>query len=188
MSLSLSQLKSNRFNSLVEIHRAEVWWERQPIEICQWLYSVGVRPDSVLDVGCGDGRWVSGIWKVFPDIRYMGIDLYKEHIDDCRKRFSRYQFICNDFLKAFIVPNSDLIIFAGTFNPKMDKETQTKMLEKAKKLSPKHILITFDYNKSGYPPHVFKWDNYSEIASYSVSEDNQDRKQHILAHLYKKNG
>ena len=180
-------LEQRRFQALVDIHKARPWWEAQPKEICAWLAAGHCKNiKSILDVGCGDGRWVPGVFSSYPKISYSGVELNKYHIDDCRNRFPECDRILGDFLELpFQKRQFDLILFGGVFNPKMDKLREESIINKAKELEPRFILHTFDYTRSGYPPWLFM-NGYHEVDSYVVPEDSKDFKQLVMAHLFKR--
>lgn len=179
-------LKSNRFNAIANIHKDMPWWNTQPYEILRWAKDL-INVKSVLDVGCGDGRWVEAFISEFPNIEYVGLDLYKEHIEDCVKRFPQLKFYHGDFLTNSFLPRQfNLLLFAGVFNPKMKKEREISILNEAKKLGPDHILTTFDLNCSGYLPERYLLPEYKYFKSFYVSTKNQDQNQFVFAEIYER--
>lgn len=184
--LSDKQLKTNLFNNVVNIHKNISWWEQQPYEIIDWLKDIkGLSPKVILDAGCGDGRWIPAILDRWQGIDYTGIDLYEEHIKDCSSKWPIIRFYWGDFLKnTFARESFNLILFGGVFNPIMSKERQIKIINEAKSLYPENIVITFDFNCSGHPPSEYMKPEYQELDSISVSKENEDKKQHVVALLY----
>lgn len=182
-------LKLNRFKTLMEIHKNKEWWERQPYEVLDHLKTSQnvTKIVTILDVGCGDGRWVPAILNAWDNIKYFGFDLYNENIEDCKKKWPELEFHNDNFLTHKFNPGQiDLILFAGTFNPKMSEIVQTQMLDEAQRLLPRYIVITFDYKCSGHVPRYFIKEPYYLLGKYAVSRENQDNKQAVFVDLYGK--
>jgi len=65
--------------------RAVVWagWDK--------LFEHIAPPDSVLDVGCGNGRFFKAVKQVNSEIEYLGVDSSTELIEIARKNFEGEQ-------------------------------------------------------------------------------------------------
>lgn len=55
------------------------------------------RP-KILDVGCGDGRYLFIMQKALPDSELTGVDFSSEAVEDCRKR--GLTAVCGDYLSS----------------------------------------------------------------------------------------
>jgi ubiquinone/menaquinone biosynthesis C-methylase UbiE len=56
----------------------------------------GLKPDSLIDIGCGTGQMLSRISQFHPGIQLTGIDKAEEMIRKCRDKKIPGQFICGD--------------------------------------------------------------------------------------------
>lgn len=60
--------------------------------VCQRLYEAVLSPFPdvvrVLEVGCGRGGGIAFLLEDHPTLRYLGLDLSKEHVSVCRRRFA----------------------------------------------------------------------------------------------------
>jgi SAM-dependent methyltransferase len=65
------------------------------------------RPESVLDVGCGDQH----VSQALPDRGYLGVDISSVVIGKNRQQFPRRGFSCGDLLDpSFTPPGADLVV------------------------------------------------------------------------------
>lgn len=71
--------------------------------LCRRLYEVVLTPfpsaGSVLEIGCGRGGGAALLLEGRPNLSYLGLDLSREHVRACRRRFSlegRAQFAVAD--------------------------------------------------------------------------------------------
>lgn len=67
---------------------------------------------KILDAPCGDCAWMKKIWKKFPDVKYIGIDIVGEIIKSNKNKYknSNIQFSCQDILKLKKLPRCDFLI------------------------------------------------------------------------------
>lgn len=67
---------------------------------------------SILDIGCGDFQWMPEVLKVFPDIKYTGIDCVQSIIETNSSKYPKYKFICKDIICETKIINGkfDLVI------------------------------------------------------------------------------
>lgn len=61
--------------------------------------------NSLLDVGCGDGRFLHEVNKVFPDKELVGIDLYEKSVAYARAFNPGIKYICGDITKDNFLKN-----------------------------------------------------------------------------------
>ena len=56
------------------------------------------KPESILDVGCGDGRFLSFAKEIFPNARLLGIDYSTRSIDFARAFNPSIEYMCTDIV------------------------------------------------------------------------------------------
>lgn len=97
---------------LIDIYRAEHLYDRS-MENVQRVYNESwtqrnlkksnihlkdvverLHPNSILEVGCGNGRHLRFLKQFFPDIKYAGIDLSSTGIEQARKNNGDIDFFC----------------------------------------------------------------------------------------------
>lgn len=168
------------------VHAQQSWWVSQTYEVCAWLRSNGFWARKLLDVGCGDGRWIPALEKHYPGIQYTGIDRLKEHIGQNQLNFPEHKWLWGDFTKSEFRPGDfDALLFGGTFNPKIEPEQhQIDIINKAIELQPNFIFILFDLACSGRPPKNYLKDKYRRVRSYEISRDSKNSHQYLKMWVY----
>lgn len=183
--LTEAQLRREKILNYFSKNLQNSWWISQPIEVCKWLKSNGISPTSILDAGCGDGRWLTGIFDAWPKVKYTGVDSLYEHIEMNRENLPEYEWIHN-YLQRIETRKFDTVLMGGTLNPKMVEQKQGEFLSKIMLFEPKDIVCLFDLNQTGNPPD--RWlDDYSKSLTYRVSKDEQGPGQDIVVWVYKRN-
>jgi len=77
-------------------------WRGGTEEAILMIYSLpNLHNKSVLDVGCGEGRYIP-FFEACGARKIVGVDRKKETIQECRRRFPEHMFICADL--DFIQP------------------------------------------------------------------------------------
>lgn len=201
VKLSDEELKKKQLKDRFLIHAQQSWWVSQPYVVCKWLKASGVDPKSILDVGCGDGRWVFAISDIFPDAKYTGIDILTDHIQNNKEdlpssAWPNFNWILGDICKyepndpvemALISGAFNLTLIAGTLNPLMPEEKQGKVLDKIKSLNPRHIVCLFDLNRTGNQPDRWIEDKYKKVSTLVIPPEEKGMRQNIEVWLYEKN-
>lgn len=75
--------------------------------------------DTVLDIGCGDGRITAEIAKLVPNGHVTGLDISANMIEEAKKSFGDIQnleFVCNDAVNFSINKNFDVIVSFAAFH------------------------------------------------------------------------
>lgn len=102
---------------------------------------------SVLDIGCGNGRFVEFFDKKYSDadIEYVGIDTSKEMIDEAKKMHSERDFLVGNMSEEtsyhFEKKSFDAIVAIASFHHLQDENTRLKTLEIWKQLLKKNGKI-----------------------------------------------
>lgn len=109
-----------------------------------WLLkrSIG-NPNTILDLGCGDGSLIEFLSKG-EDWQIAGIDIHKEAIESARKRYVYFKLITGDLLKTIQNNNFkskfDVIFFSQVIEHLTRKEGE-RILEEIEKLAKKRIVV-----------------------------------------------
>ncbi len=102
------------------------WSQRIRFEI--FLLIGNIEDSHILDVGCGLGDFLGFLNQENIPIRYTGVDLSPSMIHFAQKRFPADRFIMDDFEKLAptheITPPFDYVFASGTFNLKVEKQSQ----------------------------------------------------------------
>lgn len=69
-------------------------------QIADTLKLVQIRPQSILDYGCGVGSWFSLLSSTFPDAKISGVDISKTAIEKAQKKFPLQHLESFNGLKA----------------------------------------------------------------------------------------
>lgn len=97
-----------------------------------------ISPKSVIDIGCGDGRWS----EYFKDITYLGVDISSTMIDAAKKKYPKAKFIVSSIeeLGKKVTKKHDLIfIFTTLLHVK--PENMDEAIKSLKKIGKEMILI-----------------------------------------------
>lgn len=93
----MSQPSSLRLNST---HVAQQFARRNPLDPAQFLYGeiaqrmlqrlsyIRIKPDTVLDAGCGNAHALEPLRAHYPDLNYIGLDFCAPVLETARQRFS----------------------------------------------------------------------------------------------------
>ncbi|MCD6476962.1 MAG: sulfotransferase, partial [Candidatus Aenigmarchaeota archaeon] len=100
------------------------------------------KPNSILDVGCGDSEVTSDI-KVD---NYLGIDISQVVVDTLRAKYPKRKYLCTDFLKVDLSEKSDLTICLDVVIHLSQKEIYQRFVKKLVN-STKHVGIISGFEK-----------------------------------------
>ena len=72
---------------------------------------------SLLDVACGDFIWMKNLLNENKDLKYCGLEIVKDIVDDNNKKYSnsRIKFDCVDVINSELPNNYDLILVRDLF-------------------------------------------------------------------------
>ncbi len=71
---------------------------------------------SVLDVGCGFGEMAKFLHKRYKNVKYTGVDIVPEFIEEARKAHPYYNFETRDYFNNPINAQFDVVMASGTLN------------------------------------------------------------------------
>lgn len=130
--------------------RQYIWPDLKP-------FLIDVKSNSsVLDVGCGNGRLLLGLPK---SIKYTGLDISKELLNEAKKAHPEHKFIETDITKDTIwkhLPQYDYIYSIAVLHHLPTEKDQRFVLEQIKKhLKPKGKILITAWNL--WQPKYFKY-------------------------------
>lgn len=91
------------------------------------------QPESLLDIGCGNGHTIEFFNKRWPDTTYVGMDLSDEAIKLAEQRVPEAQFICTTFEDAYPLL-CDVVVLMGVAEHFEDLIPSLRSLKKFGKL------------------------------------------------------
>jgi len=99
------------------------------------------KPDSILDVGCGD----RALWEpvTLPQgVRYIGIDVAEEQIERLRRQWPDLCFVTGDFLAwSKDVPAADLVVCFDVLIHQHDRVAYTDFVERLWRCTGRCLLV-----------------------------------------------
>ena len=104
--------------------------------------------ETILDLGCGTGLELAGIFKRFPNVSVVGIDLTRAMLDKLRQKYpdKNIELICGDFFDVYFGEKrfDTAVSFQAMHHfPHSEKVKLYKKIHKA--LKSKGIYIECDY-------------------------------------------
>jgi SAM-dependent methyltransferase len=91
--------------------------------VSAWLLGVAREGSLVVDLGCGDGRWVHALADKRPDMLYFGVDVDQHRLGMGRGRALRVELICSDLFAV------DLSLFS-VFLVYLSREANRRIISK----------------------------------------------------------
>ena len=122
--------------------------------------------DSVIDLGCGNGRWA----KAFKDKKYLGIDISPKLIEIARKKFPDFEFVAGKVEDHEPEEKFDLAFAYTCFEHVLPKDFD-KAAKALKRVAKKAILIEpMDFRSVNYC-HSHDYEKHFNILRKSKLED-----------------
>ena len=115
------------------------------------------KPTSVIDIGCGYGRYLKIIKNKFPNIELVGIDISETQINFAKKYLSddSIQLYINDCKKInFDNKYFDLVITYGCLGHIPNSSVKT-VFNEMKRISKNMLLIETERKIKSKSPHIF---------------------------------
>ncbi|MFH1648701.1 MAG: class I SAM-dependent methyltransferase [Patescibacteria group bacterium] len=146
---------------------------------------------SVLDLGCGNGRFYQFISKKYPNIEYMGIDTNNDLLDEAREKYGNEKFLNLDIFSDFkeIKDRYDLVVGFGVTHHIPDENLRNKwFLELVNFINPDGFLVLSFWEFEKEPgDYLVSWDNRKDTKrfchQYSKSEIKEIIKEYKKANL-----
>lgn len=106
------------------------------------------NPRRILEVGCGTGRNLRSLRRIFPDAEITGVDLSGDMLDIARRKTSGVKLIQQAY-EAPLTGNFDLVLFSYAltmFNPGWENALKAAKAD----LSPDGLLAIVDFSHTGF--------------------------------------
>lgn len=133
---------------------------------------------KVLDIGCGFGEMGKFLLKRYKGVKYTGIDVVPEFIEEAKKQVPGGNFVVSDFLKDKINPpeggSYDIVLASGVLNSnsegniKYRKIAINKMFELTRKTLAFNMLGAHPQPKNNPKSNIWYADSI-EILGYCMS-------------------
>ena len=121
LNYQINNLYKNNFKKFGESHES-VFWNSQFNQLKRYeeILTILIKKEGIKnkieisDVGCGYGALYTFLNKEFKfkNIKYSGIDINKQFIDYCKKKFEKELFYCSSTPLEIV----DYCIMSGTYN------------------------------------------------------------------------
>ncbi len=82
------------------------------IRVKETLEQIPIKPEKVLDYGCGQGSWIDLQATIFPEAKIYGIDISGTAIEKAKRRFANFHFNVFDGDKAPFPNESFDLVFS----------------------------------------------------------------------------
>jgi len=138
-----------------------------------------VNPKSVLDIGCGNGRWIELMEKWGLDLKhYNGMDVSEKLIKICKKKWPDLDFFTAALEEKFsqLYPKVDLI-FSYTTLEHVKPENIENVVKQLKKIGKKLLLIEPTGFESRYYCHSH---NYKELFNVIEERKLPDKTMYLI--------
>ena len=107
------------------------------------------KPATLLDLGCGSGRFLEYLNQKTSHIKYTGADINKEAIDFCKSKYPSEDFFQIDVLcNGNALPGYDYIVMNGIFTVKdsLSFDQMFKFLQKMISITYSKVNIGLAFN------------------------------------------
>ena len=138
----------------------------------------GLRPENILEIGCGTGNLSTLILKDYPDATIHLIDISDKMIEHCKAKFSdleNIKYYCNDFRKLDgEIPACDLILSTISIHHIRDSEKKNLFKDLYNKLTVNGVLCYSDqfssFHDEIYNKNIAVWEKESKAKGASDEE------------------
>jgi SAM-dependent methyltransferase len=143
------------------------------------------KPESLLDIGCGNGHTIDFFSKRWPDTTYYGVDLSDMAIEIAKGRVPSAFFSCSTFEDLVSYPPKDVVVLMGVAEHFEDLVPSLRRLKSFGKLiyieSP-NCLLDSDNKEEGFRAtnnvlgqpewHLRRstWEQYIKFAGLEIVE------------------
>jgi SAM-dependent methyltransferase len=86
----------------------------------QFWAEIDFNQKSVLDIGCGFGEFGNFLSKRYKGVKYLGIDIVPEFIDEGRRKYPYLKLEVADYLERPDLGKFDIVIASGVLNSNVE--------------------------------------------------------------------
>ncbi len=134
------------------------FWHTHKIRLAKRILS-RLKFDNCLDVGCASGYMISQIAKLYPNVKYFGIDIYDKAIDYAKKAYPNIEFKVASADKLQFKDNIfDVILFYETIEHVEDPKDCLKEIKRVLKKRGT-LILTMDSGSLLFRLVWFIWEN-----------------------------
>lgn len=141
----------------------------------EWLKGLDIN--TITEIGCGDFNFGNHLLKLYPQVRYLGIDISEVVIASNILKHPQHQFIAN----PFFIPPGDLLMCIDVLFHILDDREYEQMLTTLHNTWTKYLAVTAyerygDSHETGNHVQIRKFDYRSfgkPLIREVVEEDGQ---------------
>ena len=100
-----------------------------------------LKPESIIDIGCGNGNWAKVIKKELPDVMYLGVDISSRMIKHAKKRNPDMNFEVMDIRQGVISNKKFDVAFMYTCMLHIPAIEMENVVNNLKKIAKKVIFV-----------------------------------------------
>lgn len=144
-----SHFPSDEFEALIQVEKGHWWFEARNRMLLWVLTTKAGAFHRFLEVGCGTGYVLEGVYKTFPDVELFGSEYFEEGLVHARKRIPTAIFTQLD---ATLMTDSDQYDVIGAFDVIEHIEEDEKVLSNLTRALTEHgrLLVSV-------PQHRWLW-------------------------------
>lgn len=142
----------------VENNFFQYFWHTQKIKLAKRILS-SLKFNNCLDVGCASGYMISQIAKIFPNAKYIGVDIYDKAIEYAKKAYPNINFkVASADRLPFEDNTFDVILFYETIE---HVENPQECLKEIRRVLKKDgtLILTMDSGSLLFKLVWFVWEN-----------------------------
>jgi SAM-dependent methyltransferase len=120
-------------------------WETQKLRFLILSEIADLEGAEVVDLGCGFGDLYGFLSEKYKNVKYTGIDLAKDLVEEGQRRYPKAQFLVQDILEENFRKEADFYFISGTLNSRItgDVSYTKEILTKAFELTKKGLAVNF---------------------------------------------
>ena len=116
----------------------------------QFWAEIDFNKKSVLDVGCGFSEMARFLRKRYKDVKYTGVDIVPEFIEESKKTYPEYQFFVRDYFSEPMDEKFDVVFASGVMNSNVSDNMEFR--KKGIRTMFEHTKYVFAFNMLGAHP------------------------------------